>query len=174
MPSRCQAGAEQVPRQQAAETRRCQVAEEMRGPPSGRAQEGLLGPAHGGVATLRGRHSQVSVLLSRASAIVSSRCGLSRDVDSTGRGRLASWRGHARLPRRERFLSLLCSGIFISVHATAVSGELGDVDVFLQTFVRYRPLTKWMPWSVLHVNIPDGKKIIQNIKKERAIYEEKS
>ena len=64
--------------------------------------------------------------------------------------------------------------IFISVYATAVSGELGDVDVFLLTFVRYRPLTKWMPWSVLHVNIPYGKKVIQNIKKESAIYEEKS
>jgi hypothetical protein len=38
VPSRCQAGAEQVPRQRAADTRRCQVAEEMRGPSSGRAQ----------------------------------------------------------------------------------------------------------------------------------------
>jgi hypothetical protein len=31
------------PRQQAAEPRRCQVAEKMRGPPSGRAQEGGRG-----------------------------------------------------------------------------------------------------------------------------------
>jgi hypothetical protein len=36
--SRCRA-ARQVPGQQAAETRRCQVAEEMRGPPGGRTQE---------------------------------------------------------------------------------------------------------------------------------------
>jgi hypothetical protein len=33
------------PRQQAAETRRCQVAEETRGPRGGRAQEGRSAPA---------------------------------------------------------------------------------------------------------------------------------
>jgi hypothetical protein len=46
----CHVASEQVvprsrqPRHQAAETRRCQVAEEMRGPPSGRAQEGRRQP----------------------------------------------------------------------------------------------------------------------------------
>jgi hypothetical protein len=36
MPSRCRVGAEAT----SSQTRRCQVAEEMRGPPSGRAQRG--------------------------------------------------------------------------------------------------------------------------------------
>jgi hypothetical protein len=45
VPGRCQADAEQqMPRRQAAETRRSQAAEGMRGPPSGRAQEGRRAP----------------------------------------------------------------------------------------------------------------------------------
>jgi hypothetical protein len=67
MPRGCQADAQADAEATSSQTRRCQVAEEMRGPPSGRAQEGRRQPfdevsgSHGGLRLSSGDRSSTSI-----------------------------------------------------------------------------------------------------------------
>ena len=61
---------------------------------------------------------------------------LSMVMVSTGRDRLVSWRGHARLPRRERLLSYLCSGFSFLCALPRCRGSWEMSMFFCISFVR--------------------------------------